>query len=61
MIIILLFKWILTTKILWIRDPTYIIRDFCFFEKKMAEFPKIWLNNDLKTVPTDLESKYMSF
>ena len=27
----------------------------------MAEFPKILSNNDLKTVPTDLVSKYITF
>ena len=31
------------------------------FLQKKAEFPKMWLNNDLKTVPTDLESQYMTF
>ena len=31
------------------------------FSQKMAEFPKIWLDNDQKTVPTDLKSQYMIF
>ena len=28
-----MFKWILTTKICWIRDPTYTIRDVWFWHK----------------------------
>ena len=46
-----MFKWILTTKVCWIRNPTHTIRDFWSLAQKSANFCKKWpiyLKNDFE-------------